>query len=175
MGMVFVVVLEPFVDMPECSFGIRQWVDTNVVTLESLHECFRYAVRFRAPHRREASLQVQRGGKVPCVLGGVAAAIVGQPFDRVRHSEHTKPLLDGFEHHVPNQAATDPGAGNGRPGDDLVGVDGETDTHHLAVPTGEYQPLGTPAQVGVHDDHFAFIDPALAPPGIALQQRGVTR
>ncbi len=42
--MVFVVILEPSVDLPKGDFGIRQGVDTNIIPLERLHKRLGHAV-----------------------------------------------------------------------------------------------------------------------------------
>lgn len=119
--------------------GVREGVDTNIVAFEGLHERFQHTIRLWTGNRCKAGFQVERGGKVACILGGVAAAVVGQPLDRLRCAQLTEPVFHRFEHNVAKHAATYSGAHNRRPGDDLavVGVDGEGDRHHLAIPAGK--------------------------------------
>ncbi len=52
--MIFVVVLEPSGDLPECGDRIRKRVDANIVSLERFDEALGDAVRFRALNGNEA-------------------------------------------------------------------------------------------------------------------------
>lgn len=80
--------------------------------------------------------------------------------------------LDAVEHHVADHLAGDAAAGYGDPGDDLavMGVDGEGNADHLAVPTGDLEPIGGPAQVGGGRDDGALVSPDRPPAGMGLKQ-----
>src|SRR3954462_6505671 len=149
MRMDFVIVVDPSGDLPWHGRRIRQGGYARVIALEGLHEGFGHSVGLGALHRREARDEVQGGGKVARFLGGIWASIVGQLLDRVWRSYGAEALLDGFEHHVTYVRAADANPAHGGPGDDLPveGVDDEGHANDLAVPAGELQAIGAPAQV----------------------------
>ena len=54
-----------------------------------------------------------------------------------------------------------------------MGVDDEDDADDLAVPAGDLEAIGAPAQVRAHHHHLAVVQAALAAAGVALQQQAV--
>jgi hypothetical protein len=59
-------------------------VHANIIALERLDEALRDAVRFRALNGSETGHEIDRQCEVAGVLGRIDAAIVSQPFERVR-------------------------------------------------------------------------------------------
>src|SRR5689334_10199261 len=105
--MVLVVVLEPSGDLAERCERIRQGIDANIVAFEGFYEALRDAVRLRTLNGSEAGNEIKGYREVAGLLGGIGAAIVGQPFERHRSLEGAEPTLDSFQHHVPDHAAAD--------------------------------------------------------------------
>src|SRR4051794_2645879 len=82
MGMVFVVVLEPSGDLPECGDRLRKRVHANIVSLEGFDEALGDAIRFRALNGSKAGDEIESGGEGPGLVCRVDAAIVGKPPPR---------------------------------------------------------------------------------------------
>ena len=164
MGVVVVVVGEPPVELAEHRDGVRQRVDANVVAFERPDQGLREAVALRAGDRGEARLQTQSTGKVAGILGRVGAAMVAQPLDGMRRHEAAEAGFDRRQHQVADRLTIDPGAGHTMPADHLavVGVDHKRDPDALAVPAGDLEDVGAPAQVRMHHDDPAIVDPARA-------------
>ena len=123
----------------------------------------------------EAWDQVQGRGEVAGLLGGIRAAVVRQMLDRVRGSHGAEALLDRLQHHVAYIGAADAGTADGGPGNDLAieGIDDEGHADDIAVPAGELQAVGAPAQVRAHHHDLAVVEATFAPTGMALKQHGV--
>ena len=94
--------------------------------------------------------RVQLGGENAGLAGGVDRAVVREPFYRMRRPYVAEACFYGFEHHVADVGAADPGARGGAPGDDLaiMSIENERATDDLAVPAGELEAVRAPAQVG---------------------------
>lgn len=91
-------------------------------------------------------------------LGGDATrAFVAQYLERMRCPVVREPPLDGLQHHVADVRSADAGVHDGSPGDDLpvVRVDHEGAADDVAVPAGELDAVGAPADVQVHRDQLA--------------------
>ena len=122
-----VVVLEPFGQALEDGDGVLPWVHADVVALEGLHEGLADAVALGAADGREAGDEVQGGGEVDGLAGGVGGAVVGEPLDGVRGAWCAEAVLDAVEHHVADHLAADAAGGGAGPGHDVavVGIEGE--------------------------------------------------
>ncbi len=108
-------------------------------------------------------------------------------LDPVRGATGAEAALDGGEHHVADVGAGDARARHRDVGDDLAveGVDEralsaigprtmiERDADLLAVPTGDLEGVGTPAQVRCHHRDAAVVDTSLASSGGALQRQAM--
>ena len=78
-----------------------------------------------------------------------APTVVRQELDGLQSLRRPEPPFDRIEHQVAHVRAANAGAGDRFPGDDLaiVGVDDEGTADDLAIPAGELEAVGTPAQV----------------------------
>jgi hypothetical protein len=167
-----VVVLEPGGDLLEDGDGVWPRVHAGIVALEGFDEGLADAVAFGAADRREAWNEVQRGGEVGRLRGGVGGAVVGEPLDGLWGADGVEPALDAVQHHVPDHLPGDAAAGGGDPGHDLavMGVDGEGDANHLAVPAGDLEAVGSPALIGGGRDDGALMGADRPPAGVGLQK-----
>lgn len=121
-------------------------MDIGVVAFEALHERLRHSVGLGTADRSEAGNQAQAHGELDRLVGSVAAAVVGEPLDRLRRDAVSKALLDGLEHQVSDHLAAD-AADAGTPGNDfpITGIQRKGDTYDLAVPTGDLEAIRGPS------------------------------
>ena len=147
--MVFIVIFEPSGELVERGLGNRQRVHPHIVALAGLYERLAEAIALRAGDWREARHQIDLSGKSACFDGGVGRPIVGQPFHGMGSADVTEPRLHRQQHDVADDRPADPGISHSNPGDDLTvtGIDGKADPDDLAVPAGELESIGAPAQV----------------------------
>jgi hypothetical protein len=78
-------------------------------------------------------------------------------------------LLDAADHHVPDHLTGDAGTRR-HPGDRfaVVAVEGEGETHHLAIPASELQGIRAPAAIRMDCRHLAVMLARPAAAGMAL-------
>ena len=83
-------------------------------------------------------------------------------------------LLDALNHHVADHLTRDAGGG-GDPRDDLavMAIEGEGETHYLAVPAGEPEAIEAPADVGAPCRHLAVMFARASPAGMPGQQQAI--
>ncbi len=109
--MAFVVVLEPCRQLRQDRLSIRTIVNIHVIPFEGFDEGLCHPVRLRAAHRREARHQAQPSRKVDRLVRTIAAAVVGEPLDRVWQAGGTEASLNALEHQIPDHFPADaPGA-----------------------------------------------------------------
>src|SRR5580704_10922968 len=153
-----VVVLHPTIDEGERRDGIRDRADSDVVTLEGLHEGFGHAVALRAFDRREARHQIERDGDLDGLVGGKDRAVVGEPLHWVRGADRAEALLDAVNHHVADHLTGDAGR-RAYPADDLtvVAIERKGDADDLAVPAGKLEAVRAPADIGAQRGDLAVM------------------
>src|SRR5580704_6312436 len=169
-----VVVLHPAIDESEGCGSVWDRADPDVVTLEGFDEGLGHAVAFRAFDRREARHQVEGHGDVDRLVGGEDRTVVRQPLHWVRHADLAEPLLDAAHHHVADHLARDAG-GCRYPTDDLaiVTIEGKGDADDLAVPAGELQCVGAPADVGADRCDLAVMLAWPSTTGVAFEHEAM--
>src|SRR5271165_406586 len=88
--------------------------------------------------------------------------------------EGAETLLDAADHHVADHLAGDAGSRR-NPGDRfaVVAVEGERNTHDLAVPAGEFQRIGTPAAIRPDRRDLAVMLTRSPAPGMAFEQEAM--
>ena len=167
-----IVILEPGWQLLHDGDGIWPWVYAGIVALKGFDEGLADAVAFRASDWSEARNKVQRGCEIDGLSGGIGRAIISQPLDRRGRAERIEPSLNAIKHHVADHFAGDAAGLSGDPGDDLavMGVDGEGDAHHLAVPAWNLKAIGCPTLVRGRRDDAALMSPNGTPAGMGLQQ-----
>ena len=128
-----IVVLEPARQLVEHRTGGGPGVYSGVVALQRADERFGHAVRLRAFDRRGAGRETDVAGEPAGIVGGVTAAIVGQPLDgRGQLVDLAEPVLDAKHHEVANVFGADPGRGRDiAHGFPIAAVEGEGDTDLL--------------------------------------------
>src|SRR5476649_1453934 len=114
--MAFVVVLEPCRQLRQDCLSVRAIVNIHVISLEGFDERFGHPVRLGTAHRRKAWHEAESGRKVDRFMRPIAAAVVREPLDRMRHSSGPEALLDALEHQIADHL-TGNAAGTGTPGD----------------------------------------------------------
>ncbi len=96
-----VVVVEPAWQLADHGSGVGLFGDANVVPLHGAHERFGHAVGLRAFDGCCAAPEVDLAGEAASLLGGVAAAVICQPFDGGRQAVHAaEAVLDGGGHEI---------------------------------------------------------------------------
>lgn len=83
-----IVVIEPAGKLVDDGLGIGSRVDAGVVALQRSDERLGHAIALRAFDRRSARCQADDAGEASGVESGVAAAIIGEPFDGLRQLIH---------------------------------------------------------------------------------------
>src|SRR5471030_1397312 len=138
--MALVVVLEPCRQLRQYCLSIRAIVNIHVISLEGFNERFGHAVRLRAAHRSKAWHEAESGRKVDRLMRPIAAAVVREPLNRMRHSSGPKALLDALEHQITDHLSGD-AAGARAPSHELsiAGVERKGYSHHLAIPAGDLE------------------------------------
>jgi hypothetical protein len=143
-----VVILDPGIDQRERGGRICDRADSDIIALEGFDERFSHAVAFRAFDRGEARHQVEGHGNVDCAVSGEDRAVIREPLHRVWRADVAEPLFDAAHHHVADHLARDAGS-RSDPADHLavMAIEGEGDPYHLAIPAGELEAVGAPADV----------------------------
>lgn len=165
-----IVILEPRWQLLEERNGVWPWVYAGIVTFQGFDEGLADAVAIRATDRRETWNKVQGYGEVRGFGGGIGGAIISQPLDRKRGAERVEQALDAVEHHVADHLAGNAAAMGRDPGNDfaVMGVDGEGDAHHLAIPAWYLKAIGRPALIGGGRDDAALMSANGAPAAVRL-------
>jgi len=92
-----VVMVEPIRQSEHDRPGIWNGVRRDVVALEGPHEGFGHAVALRALNRGGERLQADIAGEATGLSSDGAGAVVGQPFDGLRHAvDRAEAVLDGM-------------------------------------------------------------------------------
>ena len=143
-----IVILDPGIDQGERRGSARDRADPDVIAFEGFDEGFGHAIAFQALDRGEARHQVECGGDVDRPVSGEDRAIIRQPLHRVWRADVAEPLFDAAHHHIADHLAGDAG-GCRHPTDHLavMAIEGEGGAHHLAIPAGELECVGAPADV----------------------------
>ena len=99
-------------------------------------------------------------------------SIVRQPLHPMRRADASKAALDALDHHVADHLAGD-ARGRRQPADHLavVTVESEGYTDDLAVPAGELQRVGAPADIRADRDHPAVMLARGPAAGVALKEQ----
>ena len=170
--MVVVVVLDPPGDQSKDCGGVRQLRTVNVVALRRFHARLGDAIALRALHQRVAGAQAELVCEDARVPGDVTRAIVAQQFDWMRCPVFSEPLLDRLQYHVADIRSADAGVYDGPPRNDIafVRVDNERTADDIAVPAGELEAIGAPADVRADRDHLALAG-LLRPFGVFASQQ----
>ena len=116
---------------------------------------------------RKAWHQAESSGEVECLSSGEGTAVVGQPLDGVWRLDRAEAQLHRLQHQIAYHRAADAGAGRRMPSEHLavVSINDENDADDIAVPAGDLEDIGAPAQVRAHHHHFAVMQAALATTG----------
>lgn len=146
----FIVIVEPFWQQGHDGFGICQDSVSGIVAFERFDEGLRDAVALRRSDRSKGKPQAQRHCGCRRLPRDIGAAVVGQPFDRMRCPCATESVLDGLDHQITHHLARNAAMGDGRPGDDLAvaGIDDEENADDIAVAAFEFEMVRAPADVG---------------------------
>jgi len=158
-GVVLVIIFEPPVQRREHGIGVGQRVYVSIIAFEGFDKTLRHAVGLWTGDRREAGTQVQSRGEPPRFQGGIATAIVRQELDGQGGLQGFEPLLDGMEHQIAHHGAADALIGDGVPADDfpIERIDQKNHPDDFRVPADDLEGVGTPTQVGAHDDDLAVM------------------
>jgi hypothetical protein len=104
----------------------------NIISLERFDEGLCHPIRLWRPDRREARYKADRLGEGDCLVSAVSAAVVREPFDRMRQDAIGKSTLHTLEHQISDHLAGD-ATGGGDLGHHLAitGVEREGDANAL--------------------------------------------
>ncbi len=82
------------------------------------------------------------------LVSTIAAAVIRESFDRMRHNTIGKSPLNALEHQISDHLAGD-AAGHRNPRHHLsiTGIEGEGDADALAVPAGDFEAVRGPSEV----------------------------
>jgi len=172
-----VVVSKPAWQLGRHGGGVGFLGEAGIVALDGLHERFGHAVGLRAfdgrGHRLESKITSEAAG----FEGGLAGAVVGQPFDLLRRpADATEAAFDGLYHQIPDHFAGD--ASDGRHmahHGAIAAVHDEGDPHPGAVVAGDLKSVRAPAYVGLCSGHTAVMATLRSQKrigaGMALQQK----
>lgn len=83
-----IIMIEPAWQLLDDSAGVGARADAGVIALERANERLCHSVALRAFCRCGSWDQPNVAGEAPGIMRGVAAAVVGQPFDGVRQGIH---------------------------------------------------------------------------------------
>jgi hypothetical protein len=85
-----IVVVEPGRQLADDRSGIGLFGDADVISLHGAHERLGHAVGLRAFNGGCAGFEVDLAGEATRLPGGVAAAVISQPFDGCRQLDTRK-------------------------------------------------------------------------------------
>jgi len=96
-----VILGEPAKQLVDDTLRIRPGAHADIIAFECADERLSHAVRLGTADWGRARDQSNAPGKGACVASGVAAAVVGEPFDWLGHAVHLSvAMLDGGDHQV---------------------------------------------------------------------------
>ena len=108
------------------------------------------------------------------ITSDVAAAVIGQPFDRDGQAiDPAEPMFDGSHHQVAHVVAGDAARGGQEAhGFPITAVECEGNPHSLAVVAADLETIGAPAPIAfIHRD--AAVMTPLATAGVAIEQQAM--
>ena len=144
-----IIVIHPDWQLFEDGACVRFWADADVIALEGTDERLGHAVGLRAFDRRSSGDQADVAGEAASVVCGVAAPIIGEPFDLAGHMIYlTEAVLDGGDHEVTHVLGCDAACGrNVAHGFAVAAVEREGDAHLLAIVAADLQAVRAPSGV----------------------------
>ena len=94
-----IIVVKPAGQLVDDRLGVRSWADAGVVALQRSDKRLGHAIALRAFDRRRARCEANVAGEAAGVVGGVAAAVIGEPLNGVRQLVHlAEAMLDANDH-----------------------------------------------------------------------------
>lgn len=170
-----VVVVEPSGQLVDHGSGVGLFGDADVIPLHGAHERLGHAVGLWAFDRGCARPEVDLAGKAAGFSGGVAAAIVGQPFDSGRQAVHAaEAVLDGGDHEVAHVLGGYAGSGSNEAHClAIAAVEREGDPHLLAVVAADLEAVGAPAGVAGIDRDAPIVATLVTLAAMALEQQAM--
>src|SRR3974377_794376 len=146
-GVNLVVVGEPRWKLMHHGLSIRSRTDANVVTLDRANEGFSHSIALRTFDWRRSRLKTDVPSEAAGIASDVAAAIVGQPFDRDRQAiDLAEAMLDSRHHQVAHIVAGDATRGGQEAhGLAIAAVECEGNPHSLTAVAADLKAVGAPA------------------------------
>ena len=169
-----IVVGDPGWQLAQYGFGIRSQTDTDVVTFDGADEDFSHSIALPAFDRRCSTFKPDVPSEATGITSDVAAAIIGQPFDRDGPAiDPAEPMFDGSYHQVAHVVAGDAARGGQEAhGFPITAVQCEGNPHSLAVFAADLEAIGAPAPIA-----FIYRDAAVMPPlataCVAIEQQAM--
>src|SRR6185369_9853086 len=151
--------------------GIGTRIDAHIVALDRANKGFGHSVALRTFDWRGSRLEPDVAGEAAGVTSQVAAAVVGEPFDRDREAiDPAEAVFDSRHHQVTHIRAGDASRG-GEEADGLpiTAVECEGDPHPLPVVAANLEAIGAPASIAFTHRDAAIMAP-LDSAGMAIEQ-----
>lgn len=111
-GMDFVLVVHPFLDLAKSGCGVRNRTDAHVIALEGFREGLSHSVALGAFDRCEAGSEAESQRDLYGRGCGINRTVVGQPFEAMRSAHCPEASFDRFDHHVADHLARDAARGS---------------------------------------------------------------
>jgi hypothetical protein len=151
-------------------------VNLNVISLEIFDKGLCHPVRLRRAYGREARYKTDRSSERDRLVSSIAAAVIGEPFDRMRDVLFAETPLDTRQHQISAHLAGD-AAGRLDPRQHLsiADIEGEGDADALPVPASDLKAVRSPSEVRADRDDLTIVSAPWRLTGVALQQQSVLR
>jgi hypothetical protein len=143
-------------------------MNVNIISLKRFDEGLGHPIRLLRSHRREARDETDRLGKRDRVVSAVTAAVIREPFDRMRQSAIGKSTLNAFEHQISDHLAGDAaGRRDPRHHIPIAGIESEGDANAPAVPAGDLKAVRRPRQARTDRDDLTILSASRRLAGVA--------
>ncbi len=170
-----IIMIEPSWQLLDDSAGVGAWADAGVIALECADERLCHSVALRAFDRRGSRDQADVAGEAPGIVRGVAAAVVGQPFDGVRQGVHlAEAMFDRGHHEISHIFGGYPSSrGDVAHRLPIAAVEREGDADLFAIVAADLEAVGAPACISGGDSDTAVMPPFRTATGMTLQQQAM--
>src|SRR5512133_1854139 len=134
-------------------------MNVNIIPFEGFDEGFGHSIGFRASDGGKTTDEAHILSKGNRLSGRVATPIVTEPFHCMgKLGCRAEAALNRFNHQIPHHLAGNAAGGSNMADDFTVTtVQGKSNSHYLAIPTGDLETIRAPAQVGAQGDDFSFM------------------
>lgn len=170
-----IIVIDPDWQLFEHGAGVGFVTDASVVALEGSDERLGHSIALWAFDGSGSRNQTDVAREAASIVRGVAAAVIGQPFDCARHAVHlAEAVLDGGDHEVAHVLGGDTaGCRDVAHRFPITAIEREGDAHLFTVVAADLEPVGAPPGVAGVDSDPAVVPAFLTAAAVPLEEQAM--